>query len=546
MSETPEFHDVGELSEVRDGAAVSEVRQERDERRAAERRRPGALPTAPYLEAIVSYGFRGSVRFHVPGHKGGPGADPGLRSAIGERALALDICQDIEGIDTGPTPTPYQRAEELAAVCYGAGQTWFLTNGATQGNHALCLALANPGKHVLVQRNSHASIVDGLVLSGGMASFVSPEYDGELGVAHGVTAEALEAALRRSPDISAAFIVSPTYYGMAADVGGCAEVAHAHGVALVVDCAWGSHFGFHPSLPESPLRLGADAMLASTHKIVGSMTQSAMLHVAAGGLIDADQVARCVRLVRSTSPNSLLLASLDSARRQLGAHGEALLDRTIAASARAREAIDAIPGCAVVGEQLVGRPGIAGWDPLRVVIDVRGTGSTGYELAAELRAAYDIYVELATHATLVLVLGMGQPVEPLERFAHDFAEAVRALSRPVDGSAIAQLPAALEHQTVVPIRDAFLGDGETVSADDAVGRISCESIAGYPPGVPTLLPGERVTEEVVAYLRALTVAGARLHGAADPTFATIRVLAGSHGENGAVASAPVRASSDLR
>ena len=219
----------------------------------SEPRRPGepAGPGAscrprPYLEAIVSYGFRGSVRFHVPGHKGGPGADPGLRSAIGERALALDICQDIEGIDTGPTPTPYQRAEELAAAAYGAGQTWFLTNGATQGNHALCLALAKPGQHVLVQRNSHASIVDGLVLSGGMASFVAPEYDAELGMAHGVTPEALEAALTRSPDISAAFIVSPTYYGMAADIRGCAEVAHARGVALVVDCAWGSHFGFHP------------------------------------------------------------------------------------------------------------------------------------------------------------------------------------------------------------------------------------------------------------------------------------------------------------
>ena len=545
MSETPEFYDVGELSEVRDGAEVTEVRLERDEAHAAQRRRPRELPTAPYLDAIVSYGFRGSVRFHVPGHKGGAGADPGLRSAIGERALALDICQDIEGIDTGVTPTPYQRAEELAAVCYSAGRTWFLTNGATQGNHALCLALAKPGRHVLVQRNSHASIVDGLVLSGGMASFVSPEYDAELGMAHGVTAEALDAALRRSPDISTAFIVSPTYYGMAADVGGCAEVAHAHGVALIVDCAWGSHFGFHPSLPENPLRLGADAMLASTHKIVGSMTQSAMLHVVADGLIDADQVARCIRLVRSTSPNSLLLASLDSARRQLGAHGEALLDRTIAASARAREAIEAIPGCAVVGEQMVGRPGIAGWDPLRVVIDVRGTGSTGYELAAELRAAYDIYVELATHATLVLVLGMGQPVEPLERFAHDFAEAVRALSRPGDGSPAAQLPATLEHQTVVPIRDAFLGDGETVPVDDAIGRISCESIAGYPPGVPTLLPGERITAEVVAYLRALTAAGARLHGAADPTFATIQVLAGSHGENGAVAVA-ARASSTTR
>jgi arginine decarboxylase len=528
-----------EAGELRDGALVSEPRDPADTRRPRREH-----PTAPYLEAIVSYGFRGSVRFHVPGHKGGPGADPGLRSAIGERALALDICQDIEGIDTGPTPTPYQRAEELAAAAYGAGQTWFLTNGATQGNHALCLALAKPGRHVLVQRNSHASIVDGLVLSGGMASFVAPEYDNELGMAHGVTPEALAHALERSTDISAAFIVSPTYYGMAADIRGCAEVAHAAGAALIVDCAWGSHFGFHPMLPESPLRQGADAVLASTHKIVGSLTQSAMLHVAADGLVDADEVARCVRLVRSTSPNSLLLASLDSSRRQLAAHGEALLDRTIAASARAREAIEAIPGIAIVGEAMVGRPGIAGWDPLRIVIDVRGTGVTGYELAAELRAANDIYIELATHATLVLVLGLGQPVEPLERFAHDFAETVRTLARPGQGPPIAAPATSLEHQSVVPIREAFLGEGETVSVDDAVGRISCESIAGYPPGVPTLLPGERVTAEVVRYLRELTAAGARLHGAADPTFATVRVLAGPRTENGALAAASGTATPD--
>jgi lysine decarboxylase len=487
-------------------------------------RRTRELPTAPYLDAIVSYGFRGSVRFHVPGHKGGPGADPGLRSAIGDRALALDICQDIEGIDVGPAPTPYERAEQLAATAYGAAQTWFLTNGATQGNHALCLALAKPSDHVLVQRNSHASVVDGLVLSGGMASFVAPEYDAELGMAHGVTPEALDEALGRAPDIGAAFIVSPTYYGMAADIAGCAEVAHGHGTALVVDCAWGSHFGFHPGLPESPLRLGADAVLASTHKIVGSLTQSAMLHVSHSGRIDPDEVSRCVRLVRSTSPNSLLLASLDAARRQLAAHGEALLDRTIEAAAAAREAIERIPGCAIVGEAMVGRPGIAGWDPLRIVIDVRGTGCTGYELAAELRAANDIYVELATEATLVLVLGLGQPVEPLERFAHDFAETVRLLARPGEGQPIATPPASLEHQTVVPVRDAFLGHGKAVAVDDAIGRISCESIAGYPPGVPSLLPGERVTAEVVGYLRSLTAAGARLHGAADPSFQTVRVL----------------------
>jgi arginine decarboxylase len=491
-------------------------------------RRPpsGDQPTAPYLEAIVSYGFRGSTRFHVPGHKGGPGADPGLRSALGDRALALDISPDIDGIDVGPAPTPYDRAEELAAAAYGAARTWFLTNGATQGNHALCLSLARPGEHVLVQRNSHASVVDGLVLSGGAASFVAPEYDAELGMAHGVTPAALRDAFARSPGIRAAFVVSPTYYGMAADIRGCAEVAHAAGAALVVDCAWGSHFGFHPGLPESPLRLGADAMLASTHKIVGSLTQSAMLHVARDGAVDPDTVARAVRLVRSTSPNSLLLSSLDSARRQLAVHGEALLDRTLAASARARVAIDAVPGCTVVGETMVGRPGIAGWDPLRIVIDVRGTGCTGYELAAALRASYDIYVELATHATLVLVLGLGQPVEPLESFEHDFAETVRRMARPGPGPAIARPPAAVEVQTVVPIRDAFLGAGESVPVDAAIGRISCESIAGYPPGVPALLPGERVTAEVIAYLRALTSAGARLHGAADPGLATIRVLVG--------------------
>ncbi|HEX8976738.1 MAG TPA: DegT/DnrJ/EryC1/StrS family aminotransferase [Solirubrobacteraceae bacterium] len=484
------------------------------------------LPTAPYLDAIVSYGFRGSVRFHVPGHKGGPGADPGLRGAVGDRALALDICQDIEGIDAGPSPTPYERAEQLAAAAYGAHQTWFLSNGATQGNHALCLALAGPGRHVLVQRNSHASVVDGLVLSGGMASFVAPEYDDELGMAHGVTPEALEAALARSPDVSHAFIVSPTYYGMAADVRGCAEVAHAAGAGLIVDCAWGSHFGFHPGLPESPLRLGADAVLTSTHKIVGSLTQSAMLHVAASGRVDPDEVARWVRIVRSTSPNSLLLASLDSARRQLAVHGEALLDRTLDASFRAREALELIPGCSVVGEDMVGRPGVAGWDPLRIVIDVRGTGASGYEIAAALRASYDIYVELATHATLVLVLGMGQPVEPLERFTHDFAETVRRISRDGKGDVVVRTPTALEQETVVPIRDAFFGTAETVAVDEAVGRISCESIAGYPPGVPALLPGERVTAEVVAYLRELVGVGARLHGAADPTFTSLRVLAG--------------------
>src|SRR2546423_12198928 len=260
-------------------------------------------PPAPYLDAVVAYGFRGSGRFHVPGHKGGPGADPALRFALGDRALALDIPQDIEGIDLGPSPTPYERAEALAAEAYGAARTWFLTNGATQGNHALALALAPSGVRVVAQRNCHASLVDGLVLSGGTPAFVSPEYDDELGMAHGVTAAALRAALERHPDVRAAFIVSPTYYGMAADVAGCAELAHAAGVPLVVDQAWGPHFGFHPDLPPSALSEGADAVLTSTHKILGSLTQSAMLHVARSRRVHPERAAPALRLVRSTSPS---------------------------------------------------------------------------------------------------------------------------------------------------------------------------------------------------------------------------------------------------
>src|SRR3954451_7944356 len=386
-------------------------------------------PSAPYLDAVVAYGFRGPGRFHVPGHKGGEGADPGLRHAIGDNALLIDIPQDIHGIDLGPEPTPYQQAEQLAADAHGAARTWFLTNGATQGNHALALALAPLGARVVAQRNSHASLVDGLVLSGGLPSFVAPEYDDELGMAHGVTPESLAAALDATDAVRAAFIVSPTYYGMAADVEGCAAVCHDRGVPLVVDQAWGPHFGFHPDLPPSALSQGADAVLTSTHKIVGSLTQSAMLHVAGTGRIDIATVGRAMRLLRSTSPSALLMASLDGARRQLAVHGEALLHETIAAAQATREKLATTPGIETIDYNFVGRPGVAGYDPLRLVLDTRATGCTGYEVADALRNAYDVQPELATVATIVCVLGVGQAPEALVRFAGDMDEIVKRIAK---------------------------------------------------------------------------------------------------------------------
>jgi len=481
-------------------------------------------PGAPYLDAVVAYAFRGSGRFHVPGHKGGPGADPGLRFALGDRALALDIPRDIDGVDLGPSPTPYERAERLAADAYGAQRTWFLTNGATQGNHALCLALAPLGAKVVAQRNSHASLVDGLVLSGGIPAFVAAAYDATLGMAHGITPEDLRITLGENPEARTVFMVSPTYYGMVADVEGCARVAHEHGAALVVDQSWGPHFGFHPALPAGALSEGADAALTSVHKMAGSLTQSAMLHVAPGGRIDPGTVDRMLRLLRSTSPSALLLASLDAARRQLAVHGEALLHETLAAVHRTREKLATVPGIVVLGPELVGSPGVAGWDPLRIVLDVTGLGRTGYEVSDALRNAYDVHPELATQATLVLCVGVAEDPKALERVAGDIDETAKQIVREGTTRPILAPPAALTQSMAVSPRDAFLGAAEVVGVDAAIGRISCESIAGYPPGIPALLPGEQITPETVAYLRELVATGARLHGASDPRFERVNVL----------------------
>jgi lysine decarboxylase len=485
-------------------------------------------PVAPYLNALIGYGLRGPGRFHVPGHKAGIGADPALVHALGYQTLALDIPQDIHGIDLGPSPTPFEQAETLAAEAHGALRTWFLSNGATQGNHALALALAPLGANVVVQRNSHASLVDGLVLSGGVPAFILPEIDGAIGMAHGVTPGGLERKLAANPDARAVFVVSPTYYGFCADVEGLAAVAHDAGVPLVVDQAWGPHFGFHPDLPPTAIALGADAMLTSTHKIAGSLTQSAMLHVADTGRIDAQLIARAVRLMRSTSQSSLLLGSLDAARRQLAVHGEALLHETLAAIRATRAKLATTPGITVLGPELVGQPGIAAWDPLRIVLDVRATGRTGYEVADALRETYDGNAELATHATLVLLVGVAESRIALERVAGDLDEVCKRIVAPdADEHPTRALPAAPELELAVSPRDAFLGETEVVNTADAVGRVSSESIAGYPPGIPALLPGERITAEAVAHLRALVEAGARLHGASDAAFETLHVLKSS-------------------
>ena len=489
---------------------------------------------APYLDAVVSYVARNPGRFHIPGHKG-TGADPGLIAALGEAAVLHDIPAGIEGVDVGPEPTPFQRAQRLAAEAWGARRSWFLLNGASGGNHAICMALAHAtGKlktgpphrgPVVVQRNVHSSIIDGLVLSGLRPTFVAPEIDPELGIAHCVTPEALDAALESQPDAEAAMLVSPTYFGAVARVAELAEVAHGRDVPLVVDEAWGSHLYFHRDLPTGALRGGADIVLSSTHKIVGSFTQTAILHLGDGNRVDEDVVDRSVTLVESTSPNALLTASLDAARRYAVIQGHELLDDTLKTLERTREQVREIPGLDVLDERLAGRTSLAAWDPLRLAVDVRGTGATGHRIAELMRERNDVVLELFSENVIVAVFGIGEtPTASAERLVEGLQHAVEEIG-PAD---VEQRRAFAEPPPWGPLelapRDAFLGPQEVVPFEDAEGRIAAESLAAYPPGVPNVLPGERLTGPTIAYIADSLAHGGLVRGASDRSLRTIRVV----------------------
>jgi arginine decarboxylase len=489
---------------------------------------------APYLDALVAYVARNPGRFHIPGHKG-TRADPGLTAALGEPAILNDVPPSIEGIDVGPEPTPFQQAQHLAADAWGAERSWFLVNGASGGNHAICMALAHAsGKlrtgppdrgPVVVQRNVHSSIIDGLVLSGLRPTFVSPEIDPDLGIAHCVTPEALATTLDAEPDAEAVMLVSPTYFGAVARVDELAEVAHRRDIPLVVDEAWGSHLYFHEGLPSGALRGGADLVLTSTHKIVGSMTQSAILHLGNGERVNEDIIDRSVTLVESTSPNSLLTASLDAARRYAVTEGHELLDETLAMLVRTREQVREIPGLDVLDERLAGRNSVAAWDPLRVSVDVRGTGVTGHRIAQLMRESDDIILELFSENVIVAVFGIAEaPTAPADRLLDGLRHAVEQIG-PAD---VEKRRAFAEPPPWGPLelapRDAFLGPQEVVSFHDAEGRIAAESLAAYPPGVPNVLPGERLTGPTIAYIEDSLTHGGLVRGASDRTLQTIRVV----------------------
>jgi arginine decarboxylase len=375
-------------------------------------------------------------------------------------------------------------------------------------------------------------MMGGLIMSGAYPIYMQPEVHEDLHMDMTVTPETVAQTLIEHPDVKAVYIVSPTYYGVAADVEAIAEVAHAHGVPLLVDEAWGPHFRFHPALPISAIDAGADLCINSTHKMLSSLSQTAMLHHQ-GERIRFDRLKAVLKLFLSTSPNLVLIASLDVARRQMATQGRALLSSTIDMAEETRRQLNAIDGIRCFGEELAGIPGFADFDPTRITITVKDIGYTGYEAEEILRRRYNVQVELADLFNCVALFTIGTTAEAAERLVMAVRELARE-DRPLDifspsGVLETRLKTGSYHLPKIPPirmipRDAFLADTEFAVFKESAGRICAEVITPYPPGIPVISPGEEITPEIISYLDLELRAGSRMQGPYDDQLRQVRVV----------------------
>jgi len=490
---------------------------------------------APYYAALQSYVDTGVIPFHVPGHCQGRGSPEPFRSFIRQHGLAADITQVLGMDDIHAPRTEVKLAQELAADAYGADHTFFLINGSSAGNHAMILACLNPGDRIIVPRNAHRSTTGAIILSGAVPAYINPEYDAELFIDHTTTPEEIERALDEQPEARAVLVVSPTYYGITADLAAIERIVHARNRILLVDEAWGPHLRFHPALPISSMEAGADLAVNSTHKLISGMSQASMLHHK-GERVDLGRLQAVLRLFLSTSPSCLLVASLDTARRQMALEGEALLSRAIALAEEAREKINALGPYYCFGNEVVGRPGAAGYDPTRLTITVTNLGYSGYDMERILRWHYNIQIEMSDlhHVVALITIGHGPDelrllLEALEDIAgngKNYGDLISSAHLLSQKRILSELP-DWPPQRMTP-REAFLAPFETVPLHEAVGRICCEIITPYPPGIPVLRPGDQITRDLVGYLELELQAGISIQGPVDPTLTTIRVVKERH------------------
>ena len=478
----------------------------------------------PVLDALADFRNRGDVVFGPPGHRQGRGVDPRVLNVLGEGLFASDVLM-MNGLDDRRLSGGIlEDAQELMADAVGAEQAFFSTCGSSLSVKTAMLAVAGPGEKLLISRNAHKSVVSGVIVNGTIPVWVHPKFDAQRHLAHPPEPDDVRRALERHPDAKGMLLITPTDWGTCADIRGVAAVCHEYGVPLIVDEAWGAHLPFHDDLPAWGMNADADLVVTSVHKMGGAIEQSSVFHLQ-GDRIDPTVLKQREDLLGTTSASSLVYGSLDGWRRQMVESGTELLGRTLSLAREARERIGGLDGVSVMGEEVV-REGLAyEIDPLVLSIDVRGLGITGYQATELARSHHHVDLGAADTFRLNARLTHADDQESLDLLVATI-DKLRADAARAEPAPRVELPDAdgLELESVMRPRDAFFAEVEQVPAAEAVGRVAAEMVTPYPPGVPAITPGERITAEVVDYLRSGVAAGMLIPEAADPQVETLRVV----------------------
>ncbi|GAV12183.1 Orn/Lys/Arg decarboxylase major region [Paenibacillus sp. NAIST15-1] len=478
----------------------------------------------PLFTALTEHASNNPVQFHIPGHKKGAGTDAEFRSFIGDQALSIDLI-NIAPLDDLHQPTSViAEAQQLAADALGADYTLFSVQGTSSAIMTMIMSVCSPGDKILVPRNVHKSIMSAIIFAGAKPVFVSPARDANLGIDHGITTSSVRRALEKHPDTKAVLVINPTYFGICANLKEIVDLAHSYDIPVLVDEAHGVLIHFHEKLPMSAMQAGADMAATSVHKLGGSLTQSSVLNVnTKNGLVNHQRVQTIFSMLTTTSTSYILLASLDTSRRNLALNGHEMAEHTIELAEFARQQINEIPSLYCFGEEILGGEATYSYDPTKLTIHVRHLGITGYETENWLREHYNIEVELSDMYNILCLVTPGDSKETI----NILLRALRDLSslhheRNEVQELVVKIP-EIPQLSLIP-RDAFYADTEVIPFKESAGRIIAEFIYVYPPGIPILLPGEVISQENINYIRDHVDIGLPVKGPEDRNIEFVKVI----------------------
>lgn len=464
------------------------------------------------------------ISFHTPGHKNGESIEKKLKSFTGKNVYYFDVTVFPE-VDSLHDPTgPIKKAQELMANAYGVDHSFFLVNGSSSGNIAMLLSTLKPGDSVIISRNSHKSVLSGVILSGVWPIWLQPRLDNEHKIIYNSSPEQIEEALQKYPEAKAVFVTSPTYNGVVTDLFKIAEICHRAGKILLVDEAHGPHLKFHKDLPVSAVEAGADICVQSTHKILSAISQGSVLHVNSP-LVNVNMVKKVISLLQTTSPNYLTLASLDLARFQAVVRGEKMLDKVIKLANYARRQINKMELFSCFTRDEIKKNGYD-LDVTKLTINVTKTHLSGYKVEDILAKEYNIQVDCADEFNLIAIMGIGSTARDITALINALADIEKKYARAVEEEEkILNLP-SLSTELVMTPRDVFLNSKtKRIPLTKSSGHISAQSLTPYPPGVPVLIPGERITPEICDYISDLARKKIRVSGQETESLKTIKVVA---------------------